>query len=222
MNKLIFKNLNKQNGLTMLELVVVMGIFAVVSIIMLFNYSKYQSSISVNNLAQDIALTIRKAQVYAIGVKGTDVSGGSKQFPGYGIHFYLPNISGNPTDGDSRSFIFFSDIPMFPGGIGDKTYNQLTSSCDNLMFGNECMNIVTIKGNDRITELCNGATCVNSVLSPSVDIIFTRPNPEPMFCFKTNGSSCSSLASYISVKIQSIDGTEKVVSVWNTGQIRID
>ena len=222
MNILITKDINKQQGLTVLELVVVMSIFVVISAIMLFNYSQYRSNISLGNLAQDIALTVRKAQVYAIGVKGADVNGGGRQFPGYGLHFYIPNLPGSVTSGSDRSFIFFSDIPFTPGMIGDHTYNQLTSTCDNLMYGNECMNIIDITSSDRITSLCADTLCVGSALSPSVDIVFTRPNPEPTFCFRTNGGSCTTLASYISIKVQSTDGREKVISIWNTGQIRID
>lgn len=189
---------------------------------MLFNYSQYKSNISLGNLAQDIALTVRKAQVYAIGVKGTDVGGGGRQFPGYGLHFYLPNLPGSITSGSDHSFIFFSDIPFTPGLLGDHTYNQLTGTCDNLMYGNECMNIIDITSSDRIVALCADALCVPAALSPSVDIVFTRPNPEPTFCFRTGGGSCVSLVSYVRIKVQSIDNREKVISIWNTGQISID
>ncbi len=222
MNRLITKGINKQQGLTVLELVVVMSIFVIISAIMLFNYSQYKSNISLGNLSQDIALTIRKAQVYAIGVKGTDVGGGGRQFPGYGLHFSLPSLPGSASSGSSSSFIFFSDIPFTPGLLGDHTYNQLTGTCDNLMYGNECMNIIDINSSDRITALCVDTLCVDSTLSPSVDIVFTRPNPEPTFCFRVNGGSCTTLASYVSIKVQSTDSREKVISIWNTGQIRID
>lgn len=217
------KKVNKQKGLTLLELIVVMFIFSIVSGIMLFNYSQYRNTISLGNLSQDIALTIRKAQVYAIGVKGVNVNGVlENQFPGYGMHFYLPNTSSNPTDGNEKSFIFFSDIPFTSGLAGDRMYNQSTSTCDSLMYGNECIDIIDITSTDRITALCAEALCVDSAFSPRLDIVFTRPNPEPTFCFSTNGGSCTTTSSYVSIKVKSVDGSEKVISVWNTGQIRND
>ncbi len=224
MNIFKIKNVNKQQGLTVLELVVVMFIFTLVSAIAIFNYSQYKTTVSLGNLSQDIALTIRKAQIYAISVKGSDINGSGKQFPGYGIHFYLSTTAGRVSDGSDHSFVFFSDIPFTFGMLGDGVYNQLLANCDNLMFGNECMNIINITSTDRIVELCADSVCVAPALSvsPSLDIVFTRPNPEPRFSFCINGTSCTTTSSYVQIKIQSVDGKQKIISVWNTGQIRID
>ena len=58
-----FSRLHKeQAGLTSIELVVVFGIFAALASSILFNYRDFSSNITLQNLAQDVALQIRQAQ----------------------------------------------------------------------------------------------------------------------------------------------------------------
>lgn len=57
-------------GFSMVEFVVVLVIFSIMSGITLFNYNEYRSRIEQTNVTQDIALTIRQAQVY--GLSGSD------------------------------------------------------------------------------------------------------------------------------------------------------
>ena len=57
--------LKYNRGMTLVELLVVLSIFAIISMTVAFNYSSYKSTTSTNVLAQDVALSIREAQGYA-------------------------------------------------------------------------------------------------------------------------------------------------------------
>jgi prepilin-type N-terminal cleavage/methylation domain-containing protein len=94
---------NKKAGVTLIELMVVISIFAIISATVIVDYRSFSSSISTQNLADDIALSIRKAQGYAIGVRGYN-----NIFNGYGIHFALDikDVEG-PYYCSSKLFILF-------------------------------------------------------------------------------------------------------------------
>ena len=189
--------------MTLVELVVVVAIFAVVSSIVIFNYGSFKSSVSLQNLSEDIALSVRRAQAYAIGVQGSQVGGGT-QFPGYGIHFDKTN--------SPKAFVLFADIS------GNKKYNN-SSGCgiSNLSATNECMEIVYIKSTDSITDICGDSTCGKK----SGDIMFLRPNPDAFFSVCPTSGACGSSYSSTKVEITSQDGIKKIITVWNTGQISI-
>src|SRR3989338_7639199 len=98
MKNLNFKNkcrpaLSEANGFTLIEFMIVIGIVVVFSGIMLSKYSTLKSSTSVENLAQDMAISIRKAQLYSVGVRGINAPllGGEIFPPGYGISFNINN-----------------------------------------------------------------------------------------------------------------------------------
>lgn len=92
-----------KKGFTLIELVVTIGIFIIISTLVFANYPEFKSNMSLKKTAQEIALTIRQAQVYALGVKGFE-----EEFSGYGVNFNLSN---------QDSFILFSD------SNGDFYYN---------------------------------------------------------------------------------------------------
>ncbi|KKQ07855.1 MAG: hypothetical protein US18_C0006G0001, partial [Parcubacteria group bacterium GW2011_GWB1_36_5] len=56
------KRIKKNRGMTYVELIVVLSIFAVMSSIVLFNYGEFQAKVDIKNLASDIALKIVEAQ----------------------------------------------------------------------------------------------------------------------------------------------------------------
>ena len=61
------KNKNKMkynSGITIIELLVVISIFIIISGITIFNYSKFKSTATLQNLADDIALSVRRVQGY--------------------------------------------------------------------------------------------------------------------------------------------------------------
>ena len=91
-HKIKNKQKKSNSGFTLIELVVVMGIMGVMSSIILYNYAGFKSTASLDNLSQDIALSVREAQISAMGVKGLNI-GMAQQFPGYGVHFKLSSLT---------------------------------------------------------------------------------------------------------------------------------
>jgi len=212
----------KNKGFTLIELLVVIAILGIISSIILFNYSGFNSGVSLDNLSQDIALNMRKAQFGAIGVKGINI-GGTTVFPGYGVHFQIPS-SPNPNLalGSAKSFVFFADTS------GDKTYNQSTSTCNetNLLPGNECMDVITITTLDQISAIClndDPSQCYGADKSPTLDIVFTRPDPDAHFYFCSSTTNCRRDISSVSIKVKSpkVDVIREIV-VRTTGQISVD
>jgi type II secretory pathway pseudopilin PulG len=150
----------------MIELIVVLAIMAIMSSIIIFNYNGFNSNVSLENLSQDIALTIRKAQVMTMGIKGvTFGTSGNEvtQFPGYGIHFELPPTSNsspfltNLTKGTEKSFILFANLVNTDWHTYDQTSATLCGASNlSITAGseNECLDIINFIGADKIKEFC--------------------------------------------------------------------
>jgi hypothetical protein len=79
------------------------------------------------------------------------------------------------------------------------------------------LKVIEINSSDKIVALCADNACLKAGVS--LDIVFTRPNTEAEFCFKA-GSSCSH-PSFVTIKLESVNGTEKSINVWNTGLIDV-
>lgn len=55
----------KQQGFTLVEFIVIMSIFAIMVGVVLFNFTTFRSRVTLDNLAHDIALSIRQVQTSA-------------------------------------------------------------------------------------------------------------------------------------------------------------
>ncbi len=209
----------KQSGVTLIELIVVLGIFSVISSVLLFNYSDFSTNVSIRNLSQEVALTVRKVQTYATSVRGLDNGGGStKSFPAYGISFSLDFTSGS-FEPNRKQFILFADIPESVGQLPNKIYNG-DGTCGTPDVGSECLENFSIETFDSIVELCTDATS-GCVSTGSVDITFRRPIPDAIICYRSSSAEDCQIASYVDIVLQSAKGLRRKVSVWNTGQIGV-
>jgi len=212
-------------GTSLVELMVVIFIFTIITGVTIFNYGKFNSSISIQNLADDIALSIRRAQGYAIGVRGY----GSSFSGGYGVHFSPKMlVSGQEYKGSNKSFVLFTDLGLTQNKKYD--YPSSFSGCGTPVSGNECIEILNILGTDAISAIIvsEGSTSTPVPVDGSVEILFYRPNPEPFFCYRSNVaySSCDLSTSITSVKIEILntrngETTTKSVVVSNNGQISV-
>ncbi len=238
-------------GMTLVELVVVLSIFMIVAGLTIFEYQQFRSGASVQNIADDIALSIRKAQSFAIGVRNTNANFSS----GFGIHFSVGQIAQAPRSGSSDTFIVFADLGSAPNKSYD--YESTETMCDASLVrdGHECIESITMSGAERVTGIYLYGTddAIGSSeprqVDPngSIDIVFLRPEPDAFFCYRTNitsnlGSPCdrSSLSgnaiSHIKIELSNPgipktydengtvikDPSTKFITVWNTGQISIE
>ncbi len=202
--KRIIKTLSR--GFTLIELIVVIAIFALITSIALFNQGKLNSTLLVTNLAYEVALAVRESQTYGVGVRSDGTSGNFEG--GYGISFDITR----PTE-----ILFFTD----------KDKNHLADAGEivsRLIIQNQ-------RGN-KIVALCRGTagtTCSSVGGSPHqvgiLNIIFRRPNPEAIFLsYPVGGGSESDNAegpAYIVVNTPEGDNC-RVVVVEQTGQISVN
>lgn len=226
-----FKKIKRNRGMTLVELMVVCAIFVILSSISIFNYVKFKSYLSLQNLTDEVALSIRKVQGYAIGAKGLS-SGGVDAFKyAYGISFSKTEKSATtlPLSPYSKSFVIFTDVS------DNKIYNITSSSgsnCGSPTDTNECLEVLGIKSSDKISDVkyfTSSNTTGASIGNGSLNILFKRPNPDAYFCYMTS-SVCDPASNSIShVTIYLEDGSSdssnirtKTVTVWNTGQIHIN
>ena len=209
-------------------LMVVILIFVMITGVTIFSYGKFNSSISIQNLADDIALSVRRAQSYAIGVRGYDDSFSG----GYGIHF-SPKVldSGQEYKGSNKSFVLFTDLGTTSDSKDNKyNYPSSYSGCGNPTSENECIEILNILSTDEISSITvvSEGGDVKVPDSGSVEILFYRPNPEPVFCYRSDvtHSSCDLDSSISGIKIVISNTTNgqqvfKTVMVLNNGQISV-
>lgn len=207
---------NENAGMTLVELLVVLAIFLMVAGLTIFDYGKFRSNVSLQNLADDIALSVRRAQNYAIGVH----SSGSTFSNGYGIHFSTANPSLlDARAGSTKSFIIFSDLPP-----ADRIYNYPMStsnicSVSTSVPGDECIDMLNISTSDIISAICpNSANCDDGY----ADITFLRPDPDATICVGPVGGLCSGPLSSVDIVIKNTQSEEtRTITVSSIGQISI-
>jgi len=90
----------RQAGMTYVEIIVVLGIFAVMSSIIMFNYRIFQAKVDIKSLASDIALKIVEAQKSSLSGKLPTTAQPPTWKPSYGVYF---------TSGSTTSFTYFAD-----------------------------------------------------------------------------------------------------------------
>jgi prepilin-type N-terminal cleavage/methylation domain-containing protein len=154
-----------QRGFTLVELLVTITIFVLLTGVVLFNQGKFNSSILLTNLAYDTALTIRQAQTYGINIKEF-YDNGSSSFVPYGVHFDL----NNPT-----SFILYADLNY----SSSNPFNRYDASADKSKCESDkgCVNRYTIKRGNKISGLCAFSGVGGCIPTTSLDIVYQRPSP---------------------------------------------
>ncbi|MBI5457803.1 prepilin-type N-terminal cleavage/methylation domain-containing protein [Candidatus Kaiserbacteria bacterium] len=168
------RSTTSSRAFTLIELLVVTAIITVVSSVVLVSNNRFGGVVQLQNLAYDIALSIRQAQVYGISVQrfGTNCSEpGSACFEsGYGMHF-LKN--------DAQHYELFADVDQ------DGLY---------VVSENVPPSPYTISGGFRIIDLCapegtSWALCKDASPATQLDIVFKRP--EPGAWISANGVACT-------------------------------
>lgn len=220
------RNFKKQNqkGFTLVELLVTITIFVVLTGVVLFNQSKFNSTILLTNLAYDTALTIRQAQTYGLNIKefgGTTAA--ETQFVPYGVHFDLDA---------NKSFILFADLDYTDAAKSDGIYNKPGSgdhSNPAICQGNfGCVSRYSIKRGNFISQLCvDSKTDASGIYSDGdctmtkLDIVFQRPNPDAFIRAGTMVVKSNPIFNDATIIIQGADGSTRKVKVQSNGLIEI-
>jgi prepilin-type N-terminal cleavage/methylation domain-containing protein len=225
--KVCYQLKTEKKGFTLIEMMVVIGIFGVLTAIVVFNYGDFNANILVTNTAHEIAVTAREAQVFGLGSRGfTDSSEVKKfQYP-YGVFFSLN------TDTTKRRVISFRDLDE----LGTNGYGQCNDApngvgtCDCAgELTDECFQSLIFQNNIRITELRLGVTGqeVDTCLyedpndpTKEIAVSFKRPNPEAYIVDQIGGGSGYAFAQ---IKVEAKRGNAKpaYVLIRDTGQISV-
>lgn len=185
---------NAERGFTLVELVVTISIFVVVSTLVFANYPKFKSQLSLKKTSQEIAFAVREAQVYSLSVKSYD----NNFNIGYGVHF---------DKNKSSNVILFADVD------NSKEYNN----------GDKIVKEYAIQTNISIISLCGNennppASCELSKLNA----VYLRPNPIINLSGRSGDDSLVSNLSDIEIIISSSGEITKKIIIWVSGQITIE
>lgn len=187
---------------SLVEFIVIISIFAIMAGIALFNFSGFNSTVSLNNLAHDVALTVRQAQVY--GISATEADTNATQIRG--IHFPYGS------NGYESNFTIFADV--------DTIIDPTSSNPPFVVYTNGVdvdIDTVSITTQDVIAGIAVGpAVSQTTLCTDDVVIAFMRPDPDPII-------ACGgTLAQFARIIVRSQNGTnERFVDVWPTGQISV-
>lgn len=157
----MFREHKKQKGFTLVEMLVVLGIFTVITTLVLARNTQFTRDIAITNLAYDVALAIREAQVFGLSVR--QVPGQAGEFSAaYGIHF----------EHGQSTFSLFADLDE------DNQYDEPTEEVETF----------TMQDGFTVRQICGSATMIQcQTVDEGVDILFERPNPEARIIATKNG-----------------------------------
>ena len=169
---------NTQRAFTLIELMAVTGIVVIITSVVLANNNKYGGSGLLQNLAYDIALSIRQAQVYGISVRGFGANNSTFNVA-YGMHF---------AKNDQFEYELFADS-MVSNGLFDIDNSTIPPTSENVD-----PSPYQIGRGYYILDLCApaGTKVSNNVYSctsiSQLDVLYKRPEPDAWI--SANGNSC--------------------------------
>ncbi len=193
-----------KKGFTLLELIVSLAIFTLLTTTLLVKNAQYKGTTVITNLAYEMALTIRQAQVYGINVRQFD----SSIFTGaYGVHF---TRAGNETTEYNPRTIF----RIFADKNGDGHYTDLREDVEKITLrnGNIVYQYCVLMDTDRY--------CPESNVNGSFDIMFKRPSPEAKFYLPGQLFSSDTITG-AQIYLLAPQGICRRIDVSKTGQISV-
>lgn len=191
--------LSSSEGFTLIEMIVVIAIFGIVTIVVLANLPVFSDRNSLDLVAQEVAIHLRGAQVFGGGGR----VGSGEGRPTYGIHFVT----------DNNTFRLFRDNNenlTYDAQANCKGANFLDQDC-------ELEQNYTISSGFLIPAIFykteSGWQPTNSL-----DTLFTRPKLEPVFAINSGDIS----AELVQIIIKSRRRDEcRAVNLYNNGQIAV-
>ena len=206
----------KNKGFTILELLVSLTIFAIMTALLLSKYGTFNQGVILTNLAYDIALTVRNAQMYGLNVKSSGRTTNDFSNP-YGVYFDTSSAASkilvisfiDLRQGNSNPDNLYNNAPAYINPATGMPYEFLTSS--------------TIKNGGYIGSIktCNNYNCNNPITRTDVSIVFKRPKPDAMIYtssdpFNPNGYK------KVMIDVKSSDGNTKTVTITDNGEISVN
>ena len=201
----------KQAGMSIVELLVVLSIFAVISSVAIFNFGDFQSQIDIRNLASDIASKIIEAQKASISgllpplAQQSSIDDVWK--PSYGVYFNRIV--------DDESFYYFTDL----GTSSTQDHKFTDTDC---VGSGECLEKITITKGNYISGLdvyYQSAPTTPVAISDDLTISFMRPSSSAFLY--SNGSVLVDV-SYVQITIISPKSPTALIKVYPSGRIQVN
>lgn len=228
-----------QKGFTVVELIVVMSIFAIMAGVVLFRYKSFGGDIHLQSTAQDIAIMVQQAQNYAISGRYPKLTV-SQSPPDEGSNVWKPSYGVYFNKDEPKKFAFFYDINtpdtvlpiqfgqpvgeghrgLFDDGIG--VLNGSGSSCG-VATSSECLDVITITTGEHISHIYEETAPGSFVDMNDVALVFTRPFPDRIAGTLSGGSGgYRSISGNVIIQITLDDGTfSRNIVITPLGQITI-
>lgn len=185
----------KENGFTLTELLVVVGIMTIMNLLIFANYPEFSLRLALKRTSEDVALIVRQAQAYSFGIK-RPLNDTGDNYVGFGVHF-------DKSEANKKSLIIFADKD------GDNTYDE-GGGCGS--SNTECFQEYKINTGDVVSEVTCDITCSSE--TNSIDIFYPRATSMA----KIDGNNSNS---YAEVTIQSPKKKTRIIKVWISGQVSI-
>lgn len=201
---------------TIVELVVVIGIFGLIMGVALSNQQALNSTLLISNLAYEIGLITRETQAYGIGVRSQPNVTDAKNFQGaFGMYLKLDQTT-HTTD----MIYVFKDknnngkYDSNPDPLLDEIFsiNQFQNQRGNKVVG------ICVAENTYYCQWGTGGSV------DALTVIFKRPNPEASFYVSTdNGTSFDPRGGTAMIVVNTPAGKNcRAVIIEPTGQVRIE
>ncbi|MBU6388703.1 type II secretion system GspH family protein [Patescibacteria group bacterium] len=194
---------------------VVLAIILALSVVILSSQSTFNKTLVLANTAYDVALTLRSAETYGLGSRAA----GTVANAGYGLHF---------EKAQPGTITLFADAYPAPSTLSVCHPTSDASAPDarpgNCVYDSaqgEKVVDYTLGNGITVSDFCAYAgswSCANNGSLSSLDIIFSRPNPEPLI--STNGLySGINPPTAACLVIHSPQGGSRFISIGASGQI---
>lgn len=199
-------------GFTLLEMMVVITIITVMTGVLLGNLPNFRDNTTLQLVTQEVAVTIRGAQVFGIGTKVE-----RNQFLGHGMYFCTPS---EVNEACKKNFLLFSDLGDNPDNYFENadTFKALSSSgvwistCDNP--NNECSEVYSLSGNIEVCDIL-----IDGGPASQVSVTFSRLYPDASIKDSGTGDEANKVDIYLK---SSRNNKRRVITVYNTGAISVN
>lgn len=199
-----------KKGFTLIELLVSMGIIVVITSVALVQHNQFNETLALTNLAYEVGLSVRQAQVFGISVRefeGSARVGAAEDFL-YGVHF---DYSG----GNRTEYYLYADLNNDESFTNDSEIVETT----NITRGNFVDQFCGIRAD--VATCSSGVSLGSTGPLRSLSIQFRRPNPDAVIVGET--SSGRSLYESALIVLRSKDSNAtRCVRVRPTGQVSIE
>jgi type II secretory pathway pseudopilin PulG len=206
--------ISKRNaGMTYIELIVVISIYAILSSVVIFNHGDFQAKIDIRNLASDVALQIVQAQKSSLaGLLPLSGYNPDTWKPSYGVYFNSSSAKDTDNIPFNAKFIYFADLD------GTQVQNSLfdgSTTCTG-----ECLSKYNITKNNKISSLSVvGTGCPGAVTS--LTVVFKRPSSGATITSNNQPIACN--IDHVQIKVANQKGDLSAnIELYPSGRVQID